>query len=265
MEQTEADELWLSVAGYHVVPHRERVGAEVYAKAASGEAEARRAVRKAARQSHSDWELFDFTPKLEIDAKSTKALVVEILGLWYEDIFRRTEAEIASILTSDADAKRAMAPGMSLEALIEAATNGLQFRQEPWARRVVLVPHVVLRPWNTMSAWEDLYILGYPVADESLGVDTGAPPASLLRLHKALGDEKRLRMLKILARGSASLQQLAHATGLAKSSAHHHLVILRSAGLVKVTTGEESIYTLRRDFIPEASAMLGTFLEGRRS
>ena len=54
-------------------------------------------------------------------------------------------------------------------------------------------------------------------------------------------------------------------TGLAKSSAHHHLVILRSAGLVKVTTGEESIYTLRRDVIPEASAMLGSFLEGRPS
>ncbi len=263
VEETEADELWLTLAGYHVVPHRNRLGAEVYTKAASGDAEARRAVGKAARQSHSDWELFDLTPRLEMDAESTKALAVEILELWYEEIFRRTEAEIAPILTSDADAKRAMAPGMSPEALIEAATNGLQFRQEPWARRVVLLPHVVLRPWNTMSAWEDLYILGYPVADESLGVDNSAPPASLLRLHKALGDEKRLRMLKVLGRGSASLQQLAQATGLAKSSAHHHLVILRSAGLVKVTTGEESIYTLSRAFIPEASAMLGTFLEGR--
>jgi DNA-binding transcriptional ArsR family regulator len=158
-----------------------------------------------------------------------------------------------------------MAAQLSTEALIEAATNGLQFRQEPWARRVLLIPHIALRPWNTMGAWEELYIIGYPVADESLGVGASSPPANLIRLHKALGDEKRLRMLKILAKGTASLQQLAQATGLAKSSAHHHLVILRSAGLVKVTTGEESIYTLRRDFLPEASAMLEAFLEGSSS
>jgi DNA-binding transcriptional ArsR family regulator len=87
----------------------------------------------------------------------------------------------------------------------------------------------------------------------------------LVRLHKALGDEKRLRMLKVLAQGPATLQELADAVGLAKSSAHHHTVILRSAGLVRVTLEENSRYSLRREFIPEASAMLGTFLEGRSS
>jgi DNA-binding transcriptional ArsR family regulator len=87
----------------------------------------------------------------------------------------------------------------------------------------------------------------------------------LLRLHKALSDEKRLRMLRLLADGPATLQQLADGVGLAKSSAHHHLVILRSAGLVKVTLERESLYTLRRDSIYDASRQLGAFLEGSRS
>jgi DNA-binding transcriptional ArsR family regulator len=263
VRDTEAEELWLALAGYHIVPIRERVGEDVYRDAAAGDARARRAVVEGARKVYPDTATEEPTPKLELDIHHAKALVVEILERWYREIFRPTEVEIQAILVRDAEAKRALAATLSPEALIEAATNGLQFRREPWADRVILLPHVALRPWNTMGGWEDLYILGYPVADESLGIDRSAPPAGLLRLHKALGDEKRLRMLKVLARGSASLQELAQATGLAKSSAHHHLVILRSAGLVLVTTGEESIYTLRRDFIPEASAMLGTFLERR--
>jgi hypothetical protein len=265
VDETAADDLWLALTGFHIVPLRERVGPEVYARAVAGDREARLSVIEGERTFHPDDKVLESTPKLEMDSGSAKGLVVRILERWYEQVFRPTEGKTAEILARDAEAKRGMAGSLSPEALIEAATNGLVFSREPWARRVILVPHVVLRPWNTMSAWEDLYIIGYPVADESLGMDAGAPPAGLVRLHKALGDEKRLRMLKVLARGTASLQQLAHATGLAKSSAHHHLVILRSAGLVKVTTGEESIYALRRDFLPEASAMLGTFLEGRPS
>jgi DNA-binding transcriptional ArsR family regulator len=265
VENAPAEEIWLSLVGYHLVPFRDRVGVDVFHRAAAGDPTARHAVVEAYRMFDIDEKLDEPEPAFEMDTEAAKALVVRLLDRWYEEIFRPTEAETAEILARDAEAKRSLASGRSPEALIEAATNGLEFRREPWARRVLLVPHIALRPWNTMSAWEDLYILGYPVADESLGAEASAPPAGLLRLHKALGDEKRLRMLKILAKGSASLQQLAQATGLAKSSAHHHLVILRSAGLVRVTTGEESIYTLRRDFLPEAAAMLGTFLEGRSS
>jgi hypothetical protein len=41
-------------------------------------------------------------------------------------------------------------------------------------------------------------------------------------------------------------------------------VILRSAGLVRVTTEELSRYTLRRDVIPEASALLESFIGRER-
>lgn len=150
---------------------------------------------------------------------------------------------------------------MSPQKLIEIATNGLDFRAERWIRRVVLVPHVAMRPWNVSSAWEDRWIIAYPVADESLGDEREVPSARMVRLYKALSDEKRLRMLKRLVDASATLQELADPVGLAKSSAHHHLVILRSAGLVRVTTELQSVYTLRTDAIPEASRLLQAFLE----
>src|SRR5205085_10077849 len=175
-------------------------------------------------------------------------------------VYAPDEPRLREALLIDAEAKRAMSVTMTPEALMEAASNGLEYAPQAWIRSVLLVPHVAMRPWNVLCSQDDVFILGYPVADESLGSDATAPPPALLRLHKALANGKRLRMLKMLARGSATLLELADGVGVAKSTAHHHLVILRAAGLVRVTAEEVSRYTLRRDVLPEASAMLEAFI-----
>ncbi|MGH2555140.1 MAG: ArsR/SmtB family transcription factor, partial [Actinomycetota bacterium] len=183
----------------------------------------------------------------------------------YREIFADREAAVSRILERDSTAKRSLAAEETSEKLIEIATNGIEFRGERWIRRVVLMPHVVMRPWNVTCAWEERSIICYPVADESLGSDQADPPARMLRLYKALGDEKRLRILKRLTEGQATLQDLADHVGLAKSSAHHHMVILRSAGLVTVTDDLQRLYTLRTDMVPQASILLRGFLEGART
>jgi DNA-binding transcriptional ArsR family regulator len=261
LESLPKEELWLALAGYHFPPFRRRLGDEVFHRALDRDQEAGRKLIAELEQMPSA--KAKKAGIVGLQPKQAKALTLEVLERWYREVFRQEEQETLEAIERDAEAKRRMAVSMSPESLIESATNGLQFQREDWVQDVVLLPHVSMRPWNVMSAWDGTYVLSYPVADESLGIDAGAPPGTLVRLHKALGDEKRLRMLKVLAGGTATLQELARATGLAKSSAHHHLVILRSAGLVLVTIGEESVYTLRREFIPRAAAMLETFLEGR--
>jgi DNA-binding transcriptional ArsR family regulator len=257
------NELWLTMAGYHVPELREAAGAENYLRAAESDELARQAILLAAARFEED---VNWLPRLLARRPSdAKDLVTELLGRWYEEIFAEGQEERAAILARDAEAKRALAKSASPEGLIEAATHGLEFRPEPWIRRVILVPQISMRPWNILTGYEEVGIICYPVADESLGIDRNAPPAALLRLHKALSDDKRLRMLKLLAGGPASLQQLAERVGLAKSSAHHHLVILRAAGLVRATTDRQSLYSLRRDFLPEAAGLLDAFLEGRPS
>jgi DNA-binding transcriptional ArsR family regulator len=54
--------------------------------------------------------------------------------------------------------------------------------------------------------------------------------------------------------------ELAERVDLAKSTAHHHLRILRSAGLVRVTVGEQKSYSLRREGVPEAARLLDAYL-----
>jgi DNA-binding transcriptional ArsR family regulator len=264
MERTPAMDLRLAVLGFHTSPLRERASAHSFIRAARGDPAAQEELLAAS----ADYEMAyqkDGTAALRtllsLGVEETKTLLLEAVRLWRDEVFEPHEQDVGSILARDADAKRALVGRVLPEKLIEIATNGLDYTPQPWARRVLLVPHLAMRPWNVLCAHDEVAIICYPVADESLGADPDAPPPRLVRLHKALGDEKRLRMLRLLAKRAADLHELANAAGLAKSSAHHHLVILRSAGLIRVTTGEQGRYSLRRDFIPEAAGWLPAFLE----
>ena len=256
--ETEARELWLTLAGEHVPPIASALGRDVLGDAADGDAEAARSIAES--DLFIDPEERQALALLALSPDEAKAAVLEVFDRWHKEVYAKREAATRGVLTRDARAKRGRASTCTVEQLVEAATNGLELKTEPWVRRVVLVPHVSMRPWNVMCGYDDTFFICYPAADESFDADASAPPPRLVRLHRALGDEKRLRMLKRLAGGSAGLQELADAAGLAKSSAHHHLVILRGAGLVKVTTEEQGRYTLRRETLPEASEWLQAFL-----
>ena len=142
----------------------------------------------------------------------------------------------------------------------QAMTRGRLYRPDPSIRTVYLIPQFAMRPWVLLCEYDDARLFCYPISDESLEGEPAGPPARLVRLHRALGDEKRLRMLNALAGGDATLQELADRFGMPKSSAHHHLAILRAAGLIGVTSDYDRRISLRRDVLPEASALLEAYL-----
>ena len=107
--------------------------------------------------------------------------------------------------------------------------------------------------------------MSYPVADEYMDADPDAPPEWLIKIYKALGDERRMRILRRLAKGPASLHDLTKEFDASKSTIHHHLVLLRTAGLVKVTMGAEKEYSLRKDIVPETAAVLQAYMTGQES
>ena len=100
------------------------------------------------------------------------------------------------------------------------------------------------------------------VADSALGPsDALTPPLSVVRLHRALGDETRLRILKLLASRDLYLTEIAQQLDLSKPTIKHHLAQLRSAGLVTITeSGTVMYYSLRRNRLDDASAELKRFL-----
>lgn len=152
---------------------------------------------------------------------------------------------------------------MNLEQLIETVTNGIAYTTEAGVEEVVLVPSVTIRPWNLMFRFDSSRYFLYPASDEAVQADEDTPPSWMVQLFKAIGDEKRLRVLRKLGEGPQSLMELVDYLGLAKSTTHHHLRSLRAAGLIRQDVRgdkEESRYELRRDMLPEAMRLVGNYL-----
>lgn len=193
------------------------------------------------------------------DGEAMKGQLLALLWNWYEQVFRPQEAQIQPILERDLEAKGKLQATVSPEKLVELATNGLVYGPEAGVRKIVLVPSFLTRPWNEAPTYQDIKLVIYPVADESIRPDRSVPPAQLVRLYQALADERRLRILKLLKTRSYSLQEISDEFGVAKSTMHHHLGLLRTAGLVRIRD-DERIYSLRQETLATVSALLEAFL-----
>lgn len=197
---------------------------------------------------------------LSVDPAETRALLLTPIRGFTKEVFSEREAEFRPALERDAIAKRAMARRMSPERLVEIATNGISVEDSAYRRQIVLIPAVVTRPWVVFTESPENLVMAYPVAEEYLDADPDAPPQWLIKTYKALGDERRLRILRRLARGPAALRELTEEMDASKSTLHHHLMLLRAAGLVKVTIGVDKEYSLRNDVVPEATAVLQSYI-----
>jgi DNA-binding transcriptional ArsR family regulator len=259
LRETEPLEVLLYLIGYYQRSVRRKTPLDVILRAAEGDQEAQRQFLKTSFPDHGHWQ--ELLHRLfSVDPKTTKASLLTILESWYERVFRDLEPLITPILERDLEAKRALKPTMTPERFIETATNGLEYIPEPGFRKVLLIPTYVLRPWNELCEYQDMKIFCYPVADENIAEDSNAPPVRLVRLYKALADERRLRILKMLMTKSYSLQELADEFGVAKTTMYHHLATLRTAGLVRMQSNEH-IYSLRQITLSEVSELLNTYLK----
>lgn len=190
----------------------------------------------------------------------TQTTIVEVLERLDTEVLPHSSAPY-DVLERDANEKRALATTMAPDRLIETATNGVAFEMQSHVSGVLLIPSIVLRPWVVITEHGSLRIFVYSVSDEHLNADPTAPPAYLVETYKALGDERRLRILSILAEGDLGLGEIAERINLAKSTTHHHLRILRSAGLVRIIISDtDKRYSIRRDGLPETARLLEAYL-----
>ena len=197
---------------------------------------------------------------LGMTPQETKDQIVGILSSFQDEVFAPYEKEFRHNLESDFESKRAMTRRLSPERVIEIATSGITLSGEHTSSPIVLMPSMVARPWVVVSAGPDFNVYAYSVSDENLDMDPDAPPPWLVKTYKALGDERRLRILRRLGDSDASLAELAKDSDIAKSTLHHHLMLLRAAGLIGVHIGDTKRYSLRRDTMSEAAASLEYYL-----
>jgi DNA-binding transcriptional ArsR family regulator len=259
LEAIDPFELRLHMFGYYQRKFRRNTPLDIMLQAAEGDEEAQQQFLRTSSPEDSCRQTM-LRQLFTQEPLETKKQIQDILESGYERVFRDLEPQIMPIIERDAEAKRALSQTISLERLVEVATNGFELVPEPGLRKVVLIPSYVERPWNHPTEYQDAKIFIYPVADESIAEDTSTPPPRLVRLIKALADERRLRILKMLMNGSYTLQEIADDFGAAKTTMHHHLAILRAAGLVLVQS-DEKLYSLRQINMPDINQMIDSYLK----
>ncbi len=198
----------------------------------------------------------------QVDAEELREHLLAVMAGWYQTQIAPHREEIAAMLARDISHKRSMLARLSAEQFIEWATGGIEYPAEPDVTRVLLIPHYIYRPWNVQAAAEGTTIFYYPLADDSLAedIDVYRPPLSLVQRHKALSDEHRLRLLKLLYEREHTLQELTDKLALSKSTVHHHLSMLRSAQLV---TGDGTKYRCKLSSLELMHSDLQHYLQRR--
>jgi DNA-binding transcriptional ArsR family regulator len=242
--------------GYRLETYRGTVSRETIAAAAAGD----EAAQQSLLEGCADWQRMPYEHTLSLDAVEAKRLLTQAARGWYEAVLHPDERATARVLKRSARAARALADVLTPEEVIDTATRGIRYSSEPGIRRILLVPHLVSRPWSIFTESGDTKIVCYGLVEAQVTGD--APPDPLVAAYKALGDETRLRILRRLAAGPATLQELTQLLGLAKSTVHGHLLVLRTAGLVVADITKRAGYRLRRETLAESAALLESYLQG---
>jgi DNA-binding transcriptional ArsR family regulator len=259
LEATDPVEVKLHLFGHYGAAIEHLSAPDVIERAARGEP----AAQEEFLASLAEWSEKHAMVKslLELGADAVKGRIVDVLPRWYEQVFLPHEPEWRVAADRDAEAKRALAKRHSPEQLVELATHGYQYTPAPGIRTIAFFPSWWMRPWVILWEHRATKIFCSPIAPAE---QEGASAAEVARVYKALGDEGRLRLLQRLAEGPLKLSEAAAELGVAKSTAHHHLAILRQAGFVTIRDEDENVYSLRTE-LPQAGDLLAGYLGSSRS
>lgn len=203
---------------------------------------------------------------LALDPTEFGATITRVLRSWLPAA-APILAEGRPAIEREVAARSAEADGADPAEFILRATNGYELPDEHRFRRVLLVPSYWFRPWIFVDEDDSSLLLSYPVSDQHLPLPSEAPPPAMVKLFKALGDDGRLRLLRLMANGPIALADAANELDVSKATAHHHLSTLRTAGLVSVQdVGSNTRYALRAE-IPAVArdALDGYLTAGPRS
>ena len=258
LEATDPVELKLHLFGRYDTSSN-HIAPDIVERAAAGDREAIDGVLRELSEWSDKHELYRAI--LELDGEEVKSRLVGLLPRWYEHVFAPHEHEWREAAERDAEAKRKLLARHSPEQLVELATRGYQYTPPAAIRTLVFFPSWFMRPWVILWEHKSTKIFCYPIAPAA---EEGTSPAEVARIYKALGDEGRLKLLRRLSDGPMKLTEAAGELGVAKSTAHHHLAILRQAGFVTIRDEDENVYSLRTD-LPQTGELLTAYLAASRS
>ncbi|WYP27115.1 metalloregulator ArsR/SmtB family transcription factor [Alkalihalobacillus sp. FSL W8-0930] len=225
----------------YCLPYLNQKLEETVRLAARGDAKAVKTIAAANQHIAFMPDYIEYICTTEIDP--LKEHLISVMTGWFEELIHPQQHALQDMLCRDIELKSAKQKTYpSLDAFVQYVTDGVDYSPEPSVTKVVLIPHFSYRPWTIVADLKGTKVFYYPIANASINpFDPLIPDKKLALTYKALGDEARLKMVKLLYSGDKSLQELASLLDMPKSTLHHHLTQLRSARLVLTTKNKYSL------------------------
>ncbi|MFD1735576.1 helix-turn-helix domain-containing protein [Bacillus salitolerans] len=201
--------------------------------------------------------LVECDTKYLLNIENSRTEFLELIHEWNEQYFKHFPHRLLSERVNSANRLKADLndSDASVAVVIEKYATGLRIERED-INEVILLPAYHFRPLHTFSFFKDKLFIWYPIRN------TGMEEDELLKILKGMADSKRLQILKFLSKEKATFTDVQKEIGGAKGNAHHHLMILRSAGLIRVhLTNEQTYFSTRLCFPDTVKEQLLSFLK----
>jgi len=248
-------ELRLRLLGYYVRYFRRATPPEVIAAAADGEEAAIRQFQASSYPEDSLWQSA-LRALLPLDGWETRRRLLRLLSAWRDHFVTVYDA---APLLAEAASRRAQARTKRAEQMVAAVMDGWEYIAEPGINSVLLVPSVVIWPAAHVFDHHSTKVVCYPIRPAS-AAGPDEPPLELLRAGQAVADERRLRILRLLAHQELTALELSRRLGIGLTTVLHHLRLLLQAGLLSASGGRRKVYRLRREGLADLERALAGWL-----
>lgn len=175
--------------------------------------------------------LFSYVSEsLPSDLAGIRDQYVELIKKWNYAYFSKIDTGILDILRESIVEWEGNAINGDPVQFVERISGGLKIEQYDGLQLVILTPTYHTNPLIVISKLKNIAHIFYPIdIPES---DPNQPSKKLIRLTKALADENRLRIIKLLSEGPKTFTEILQHFTVSKSTVHHHVMLLRTAGLI---------------------------------
>jgi hypothetical protein len=186
---------------------------------------------------------------------STKSQFVDLFYRWNDFYFKGFEAELLEVLKRDSVEKGKLSEALSPQEAFERITD-IVIEEEAPVDQILLVPSIHVNPIKIIHKYNRLNLIYYPVDPP---VKEGEVPHQLRRITKALNDDNRVKMLRLIAQGPRTFTEIVNGIGLSKATVHQHLFTLRSAGLLRFHYYQDT-YSINPNLLTKINGILGDFI-----
>jgi DNA-binding transcriptional ArsR family regulator len=180
---------------------------------------------------------------------------VEFLHRWNEVYFQSFDTSLVDQLIRDAQEKERLLGKIAAQEVLEKITD-LWIEEDVPLDKIVLVPSIHVNPIKIIHKYNRMNIIYYPV-DPVVGENE--VPHRLRRMTKALNDDNRVKILKLIAQRPRTFTDIVNEIGLSKATVHQHLFVLRSAGLLRFHYYED-IYSIPSQVMEKVKNSLESFI-----